>query len=236
MRPPSRSFSGPACGALLLVLFCLSTAQAVTEQRAGQPINRDATQPSAQSQGSAAAGSSRESFDLDAGRVLVATGGVIALIFMLRWGGKKMLPAALGGASAGAVMVLARCPLGHRQQIILLQIGKRVIVAADCASQLTSLCQITDADEVAALLGALKQEKASPASAFSAWFTQARQAFGGDDLEKQTALPADDNADIEPPETKAAASHSSPPDDRLHDLTARVRDLARRFGGPGRPA
>jgi len=213
---------------LSLLAGFISSARAVTEERAGKPIQFSvAPIPATQSSGTAA--TPHSSFDVDAGRVMMALAGVLGLIFALRWGGKKVLPASLGGARTSAVKVLARCPLAHRQQIVLLQIGKRIIVAADCASQMTSLCQITDAEEVAALLGSLQQEKTSPASAFSSWFTQARHAFGGDEIERHTALPADENADMEPP-------ISTREDERIGDLTAKVRDLARRFGGPGNAA
>jgi flagellar biogenesis protein FliO len=226
INPP---FGGRACAALLVLLTLLSIhvsfVQAVTEERAGKPIQFNAIAPPATQQ-AAAPNASRSSFDVDAVRVIMALAGVLGLIFMLRWGGKKVLPATMGGARTGAVKVLARCPLAHRQQVVLLQIGKRIIVAADCASQLSSLCQITDADEVAAILGSLQAEKTSPASAFSSWFSQARHAFGMDEVEKEVAHPAEDNADMEPP----AAERET---ERIADLTERVRELARKFGGPG---
>lgn len=153
---------------------------------------------------------------------------MIGLIFVLRHYGKKIFPAAIA-ARGQTVRVLARCPLAPRQQVLLIQVGKRIVVAADCASHLTSLCQITDADEVASLLGEIQRDRQSPiATPFTAWFSRAAEAFGNEE----------GGAEKEVTETEAPAGEAA--DDSTDDstrqeirsLTAKVRDLARQFGGP----
>jgi flagellar biogenesis protein FliO len=202
---------------------CAACSRGAAEEHAGKPIARDEPLAPAVTPPDA----NRNSYDLNAGRVGAALAAVIGLIFLLRWAGKSVLPASLVGGRAGAVKVLARCPVGPRQQIVLLQIGRRVLVAADCSSQLSSLCQITDADEVAALIGSIHQERTSPASAFTSWFSQARQAFGTEDeLEKELAQPGERNADLE----RASGGGQR---EEIRDLTEKVRAMAREFGGRG---
>jgi flagellar biogenesis protein FliO len=97
-------------------------------------------------------------------RVLGALAVVLGLIFSLRWLlGRSLHPAGMAGAS-GAVQVLSRSPLSPRQHLLVLRVGRRLIVAADCNGQLSSLSEITDPDEVAALVGQVRDEKLTAAS------------------------------------------------------------------------
>src|SRR4029077_6101766 len=92
-----------------------------------------------------------------------------------------------------AVQVLSRSPLTPRQQVVLLKVGRRVLVVADNGSQMNSLCQITDPDEVAGLVGQLRSEKGSGAGqgagagAFGGLFGRSRKSFaaGSDDDEPE---------------------------------------------------
>jgi len=189
------------------------------DPHAGKPILRDTTV-------SAPAGSSAPAkpvMDIDSGQVALALTAVIGMILLLRSVAKHIFPAAITGGRAGAVKVVARCPLGPRQQIVLLQVGRRVVVIGDSAAQMSCLCQITEADEVASLLGQIRQERTSSTSSpFTSWFNRATEAFTGDEAE--LAEPREPNTDIadEPPPPKEPA-------DGLDDLTARVRRLARQF-------
>jgi flagellar biogenesis protein FliO len=100
----------------------------------------------------------------DFAKVLGALAVVLGLIFMLRWIlGRSLHPVGMAGTS-GAVQVLSRSPLSPRQHLLLLRVGRRLIVAADCNGQLSSLSEITDPDEVASLVGQVRTEKLSAAS------------------------------------------------------------------------
>jgi flagellar biogenesis protein FliO len=154
------------------------------EEHAGKPIQRGIASPAAAPAGSRV--------DLDTGRVIVTLSGVIGLILLLRWGARKLFPGAIVVSRNQAVKVLARCPLAPRQQVILLQVGRRIVVAAESGSQVSSLCQITDADEVASLLGELQRDKAAPAvSTFTSWFARSAQAFAEEDDMTEPAEPAE---------------------------------------------
>lgn len=101
---------------------------------------------------------------LNLSRLFGALTLVLGLIFALRWVLRRAArPGFLPGAT-NTVQVLTRSPLSPRQQLLLVRVGRRLLVVADCNGQLNSLSEITDADEVAALVGQLRDEKLSSAS------------------------------------------------------------------------
>jgi flagellar biogenesis protein FliO len=182
----------------------------------GKPILRDPL-PASPALPAAPSGSSSVT-DFDSGRVALALIGVIALIVLLRYAAKQMFPSVVSAGRNRTVTVLARCALAPRQQVVLIKIGRRIVVAADCASQLTSLCQITDPDEVAALLGQIQSDKTAPVgSPFNSWFNRAAEAFG-----PEQPAPATDNLPDDLPQSPADS-----PD--IGKLTERVRGLARQW-------
>jgi len=204
------------CLAGLAANFCLADGDT------GRPIARDgvATMPAA------AAPSARPMIDMDSGHMALALSGVIGLILLLRSLAGKFFPGTIAGGRVQSVKVVARCPLAPRQQVLLLQVGRRVVVLGDSASQLSCLCQITEPDEVAALLGQIQRDRTvSASSTFTSWFSRASDAFTDEEIER--AEPNRDNADV-PDESPTEKE----PADGLDGLTARVRRLARQFNGP----
>ena len=100
----------------------------------------------------------------DLPRVAGALALVLGLIFALRHLFKRSInPATLPGATT-AVQVLTRSHLSPRQQLLLVRVGRRLLVVSDCNGQLNSLSEITDPDEVASLVGQLRDEKLTTAS------------------------------------------------------------------------
>jgi flagellar biogenesis protein FliO len=211
-----------AVWATYLALLTLAAPMVcAAEDHAGKPILRDTTFPPPSQ-----APAPPTAFDLDSGRVALALITVVGLIFLLRYIGRTFFPAATASGRGQIVKVLARCTLSPRQHVLLIQIGRRIVVAADCGAQLSSLCQITDADEVAALLGEIQQQKSSPASKFTSWFARATEEFT-DEHDLPQPLP----------ENSTAVENDNLGDSReIAGLTRRVRDLARQLGGPGQAA
>src|SRR5688500_18489811 len=100
----------------------------------------------------------------EAARVCAALAAVLGLIFFLRWAARRLYKVPVTGRPSGAVQVLSRTVLSPKQQLVLLQVGKRVLVVADGGAQMSALCQITEPDEVASLVGQLQTEKGSAAN------------------------------------------------------------------------
>jgi flagellar biogenesis protein FliO len=155
----------------------------------------------------------------DAPRVVLALAVVIALILLLRWGGRRIFGLPGAGRASHAVQVLSRSALTPRQQVVLLKVGRRVLVVADNGSQMNSLCQITDPDEVATLVGQLRTEKASAAGtaagAFGGLFGRSRKIFGE---------PGEDDPPPERQRPNAAAAARMPTGERPPAARGPARD------------
>jgi flagellar biogenesis protein FliO len=171
--------------------------------------------------------------NLDVSRVVIALALVIGLILLLRWLGRRFFASPAGARSSRAVKVLSRAPFSPKQHVVLMQVGKRVLVVADNGQQLSSLAEISDADEVAALLGQLREESAvSPVKAFSSLFN--RFSAGSDGVNDEAAEPVDahtgsERADAtgagQRPESAAVAATRA----ELGSLMERIRLVSRQF-------
>jgi flagellar biogenesis protein FliO len=126
-----------------------------------EPIRRNttavSTAPTTQRASAKPGASGNGGFDVR--RVILALGGVVALILLLKLGLKRVFGVASAPRSSRAVQVLTRSPLSPRHQLIMLRVGRRLLVVADGGGQMNTLSEITDPDEVAALLGQLQDDQ-----------------------------------------------------------------------------
>jgi flagellar biogenesis protein FliO len=97
-------------------------------------------------------------------RVVCALGGVIALILFFRWIFKRCFGVTTAPRATRAVQVLSRSPISPRQQLVILRVGKRLLVVADGGTQMNTLSEITEPDEVAALIGQVQDDHTDRAS------------------------------------------------------------------------
>ena len=161
-------------------------------------------------------------------RVALALAAVITLILLLRVGAKRFLNLPGGQRSTSAVQVLSRTILAPRQNVVLLKVGKRIIVVGESGGQMSSLGDIADPDEVASLVGHIREEKLTvSAKAFGALFRRAK-----DDLEEAPELEVSQPAPIsdqfaQTPEDPEVASTR----EEISDLMQKVRGLSRQFNG-----
>jgi flagellar biogenesis protein FliO len=172
-----------------------------------------ATQPAAKSIGNA--GGSL--------RVVVSLAAVLGLIVLMYWASRRLIPrGALSAGSTRAIQVLARAPISPRQRVLLLQVGRRILVVAEGGGggqPLSTLCEITDPDEAAALIGQIRGEQAAGPRSFASLLSSAAERFRS----------------AESPNPQAAEEPPPPADDlaatqqQLDGLTQRVRVMARQF-------
>lgn len=149
------------------------------------------SQPIRRSGADATGGTSASKPGMELPRVVGALAAVIALILLLKWAGKKLLQPPGAAKTSRAVQVLARSAVSPRQQILLVMVGKRVLVVGDSGAQMNALSEITDPDEVAALVGQVQGEKPDLAArAFGAMFGRARAGIGGADETEEVESPA----------------------------------------------
>ncbi len=199
--------------AVILLLWAVVPIQAQTTQPASvydnQPLKRARSEVAAPAPGDG-------SFDWS--RLVLAMAVVFGLIVILRYVVGKMYPGVRAAKGARVVRVLSRSPIAPKQQVMLLQVGKRVIVIGDSGGQLSSLSEISDPDEVAALVGQLENvETPVTASRFSSLFNKAQ-----DDFEEKPANPSPEPAEASR-EIEEAQSEISGLIDRMRMLTRTVR-------------
>jgi len=165
----------------ICLMICALGAAPATNPSSGKFDNvalRVAPQKSSATQQSGSSSESSSLDGLDTRRVALSLAGVITLILLLRVALRKLFPQAGAARSSAVARVLARTVIAPKQQVILLQVGRRVVVVGDCGTQMTPLAEITDADEIALLVGQVEQDKSGGASrAFGGLFHRARKPF-----------------------------------------------------------
>jgi flagellar biogenesis protein FliO len=159
-------------------------------------------------------------------RVLLALGAVIALIFLLKKIATRsgwFAPVLKQGKS---IRVISRSTLAPRQQVLLIQVGRRLIVVGDCGGSLTSLAQITEPDEVAALVGeaASNTSTANKQLGFAGMFKKANRPFDADVTADE--MPALTGGNIKP-------SDEEPAPEDVGGLLEAVRAMRRQFKQTG---
>ena len=102
---------------------------------------------------------------LELPKVAGALAVVLGLAFVLRAVLRRVFPAVSSAGATHAIQVLSRTVLAPRQQLMLVRVGRRLVVVGDSGGQMTALSEITDPDEVASLVGQVKDEKLSAAGA-----------------------------------------------------------------------
>jgi flagellar biogenesis protein FliO len=198
---------------MLILSLLVSAAAAQTSQPAGNLIRR--TSPAA----AATQASSAQSANNGAGatRVVFSLAAVLGLILLLFWASRRMLPR--GAFSAGgtqAIQILARAPLSPRHRVVLLQIGRRIVVVAEGGGgqHVSTLCEITDSDEAAALIGQIRAEQSNSKS-FASLLNHATERFR--------------SAEAPRPQADPVANELASTQQELDGLTERVRVMARQF-------
>jgi flagellar biogenesis protein FliO len=155
----------------------------------------------------------------DLSKIPLALGGVILLILVLRGVGKRLIPGADRSKASSAVQVLVRSTIGPRQQLMLVQVGRRLVLVGSGGSDMNPLCQIEDPDEVAELIGQIRSEKRGSLPSFGAMFGRAEKVY---DQEPQPPEPPA----AEPAEDAQAQEQTR---EELSGLMERVRRIASQY-------
>jgi len=160
----------------------------VTVAPSGDSVGADAGSPGERS---LAAGASRGFMDelLPTG---VALGATLLAIVLARSAARRFGTRLTGGKRPqGVVEVLARYPVARGQQVVLLKVGRRVIVAHQGAQGMQTLSEFAGEAEVADLLARCEEgaRAASPFS-FDALLRKSDRAFDDRDAAGATSAPA----------------------------------------------
>jgi flagellar biogenesis protein FliO len=180
---------------------------------------------SPKSDGKNPAGASDSINQIDFRRVVISLAIVLALVFLCRWAAKWFFPSAAVGRSSQVMKVLSRAVIAPRQQLLLVQVGKRLVMVGDCGQQMSALAEITDPDEVATLLGQLRADTPAPESTnpFAPLLGRARAQFD------ESTVPSAGEPDDEDSEMVLAGVAQTRTE--LSGLTEKIRMLSQALGG-----
>jgi flagellar biogenesis protein FliO len=225
-----------------------TTRPAPVRSEVGQTLIRrgngaaPSTQPATTSNGPAPdAAVTSAAPNLELSKVAGALAIVLTLIFALRGLMKRAFGAAGAAGSSRSVVVLSRTVLAPKQQVMLLHVGRRLIVVGDSGGQMSTLSEITDPDEVAALVGQLRDEKLSKAApAFGGLLGRLRNGMdaGGSPIGSSIetgprraapASPEYDGALVD--DDPAADPEADSTRQEIHGLLAKVRLISHQFKG-----
>jgi flagellar biosynthetic protein FliO len=106
---------------------------------------------------------------------LVSLGAVLAVIVVLSMLARRYIPA-VRAASSGVLKVIARTHLSPRQSVVLIQVGRRMVVAGVTPEHIEPLCVLDDPEENARLLSTLAPGD-NRSEAFSQVLTAQRENF-----------------------------------------------------------
>ena len=124
---------------MILVASAIAQAESVAQSNVpGNVIRTNVARPQA--------GDSPATIDWP--RVVGSLAIVIAAIFALRWTARRFFHFPAAARSSDLIEVLGRTAISHRQQVLILKVGRRMLIVADNGQQLSTLCEITDPQEL----------------------------------------------------------------------------------------
>jgi flagellar biogenesis protein FliO len=207
--------AGSTCIALMSICAVLITATAGTAGIEDEPLKSTGQTTAAVSGPSATSATN----PMDIQRVLMALALVLGAIFLLRWIGQRLL--LKNGTLRGnkSIHVVSRSVISPKQQVIMLRVGKRLIVVGDSGGQLNPLCEISDPDEVASLIGESHKELAETGKSFGAMFRRAEEPFT-------------ESTDAPPEEAPAIGlDEGATTREQINELMGKVQMMRKQFKG-----
>ena len=131
--------------------------------------------------------------------------------------------------TSSAIQVVSRSALSPRQQLVLVQVGRRLVLVGSSGSEMNPLCQIDDPDEVAEVLGQVSRDKGG--KSFRAMVGRAGKNYDrgapaartrDDDETDDAETGAETSADVIDPSTVTTR-------EELSGLMDRVRRISQQF-------
>jgi flagellar biosynthetic protein FliO len=156
---------------------------------------------------------------LDIKRLLLALGIVLAAIFISQKAWKKFGMPGVAGRSSGVLQVVSRLSVSPKQQILLVRVGRRFVVVGNSGTQMNTLCDISDPEEAALLLGQTATERqGSITSSFNAVLGEEEKHF-----EEETP-PSLEAAEVPPDDPELASTR-----EEINGLMEKVRGMSKQF-------
>jgi flagellar biogenesis protein FliO len=214
-----------------LLLSCAAAAPAAAQAPATRPVPaedpyKDVALPvrrgGAATQASGGAATARASDVLDTKRLALALGIVLTTIFVTHRLWKRLGMPGAGGKGSGALQVVSRLSVSSKQQVLLIRVGRRLVLVGNCGTQMNPLCEISDPEETAGILGqAATQREGSVSSMFDTVLGGEEKRFDEQTNIDLPAIEAGGEAEVDP----ALATTR----EELSGLMDKVRSLSKQF-------
>lgn len=88
--------------------------------------------------------------------IAVAAALLIFKVILKRFSAAGLGARGTGARPSGVVEILARFPVGRGQQLLLIKLGRRIVLAHQAGSSMTTISEVTEPEEVASLLGRME--------------------------------------------------------------------------------
>lgn len=150
---------------------------------------------------------------------LTALGVVVGVILLARVGLTRLSRRGKNGSNSSVMEVLSRVNLAPRSQVLLIRLGQRVLVVGDSSGGLRTLADISDPQEIAALLAGVA---AGRPNSISQGFSQLFNRFNSDYTGR--ARRDEEGGD-------GAERYVDRARDQVSGLISRVRTMTGRGGG-----
>lgn len=158
-------------------------------------------------------------------RIVAALTVVLGTIFLLRWLGRRVMAGPVSGRATRAVQVVSRTIVSPKQQLMLVQVGRRLVLVGNSGSAMSPLCEISDGEEVSELLGQVQSERSDSISrAFGSLFRREQEKYDAPEAPKaDDTFPAEHDRDIDPAEPMGTSR------EELSELLSKVRGMTSQF-------
>jgi len=198
------------------------------------PLPERRTPAATQPAGAAATPASSDPLDLK--RIAFALGAVLLVIYLSQKAWRKLGMPGAPGKSTASLQVVSRLSIAPRQQVLLIRVGRRCVLIGNNGTQMSPLCEISDPDEVAMLLGQSLPVSSDSVSTFSSVLGNAETTFEADAASELAVPPQRHNPLSDPsnpdPNLGAPAPELTATRQELGDLMERVRSLSKQFSKP----
>jgi len=155
---------------------------------------------------------------LETSRVVMALGAVLLAMYIVHRVWRRLGMPGATNKSGQTLQIISRLSLSPRQQILLIRVGRRCVLIGNSGTQMNPLCEISDVEEAAALLGqTITESKESITATFGDVLDGAQQQFDAESSPK----PAPESPEEDP--ALAAAR------DQITNMVDKVRSLSKQF-------
>jgi flagellar biogenesis protein FliO len=173
----------------------------------------------ATTQATVGAAKTTSSDPLDTKRVVLALGIVLVAIYAGHRIWRRLGMPGAGNKAGQTLQVMSRLAVSPKQQVLLIRVGRRFVLVGNSGTQMNPLCEISDPEEAAALLGqTVSESRESSTATFHDVLDGAQGQFEAEIKAKEKSH------DEEVEESALAATR-----DELNSMMDKVRSLSKQF-------